>query len=75
MGSTDSTNHGWKNILKKKLPKSFKKQNLICSCLETIYIAFKLYSYSYLHSIYIVFGIISNLEMNLKYMERMGLVW
>ena len=50
-----------KNIQEKKVPGSFKKQNLNSSCyLHSIYI------YNYLHSVYVVLSTISNLEMILK---------
>ena len=52
------------NILKqtnKKMPETFKKQNLnlLAGCPATIYIAFTLV-YNYLHSSYIVLGIINS---------------
>ena len=46
----------------KKFQKVPKNKTCNCSAPADIYIAFTLY-YTYLHSIYIVLGIISNLEM------------
>ena len=55
VGSTviDSTKHGSKILeKKKKTPEISKKQNLNLPCTS-----------NYLHSVYIILGIISNLEM------------
>ena len=49
--SADSTNHRWK-ICGKKIPESATKQNLNL-----------LHAGNYLHSIYVVLGIITDLEM------------
>ena len=59
----DSTNFGSKMLGKIQVPKS---KTLICHKLATIYIVFILN----LQIIYIVVGIISNLEMILKYTGR-----
>ena len=50
--SVDLTNHRWKYSRKKEISESPEKQNLNL-----------LYLGKYLHSIYIVLGIIGNLEM------------